>query len=75
MLPVADVDGVTGLTTVGACFLPASVLVPSFVIKRHAMLLIADTFRVTNSSTVITNSFCSVNGNIFRFIIVSVWLY
>lgn len=69
MLPVANIDGVTDLTTVGACFAPASILVPSFVIKRHAMLLIADTFRVINSSTVITDSFCSINGNIFRFIV------
>ena len=49
MLPVANVDGVTYLTAVSACFPSASVLVPSFVIKRHTMLLVANAFRVTDS--------------------------
>ena len=69
MLPVANVDGVTYLTAVSACFPSASVLVPSFVIKRHTMLLVANAFRVTDSSTVIADGFSSINGNIFRFII------
>ena len=67
MLPVAHIDGVTYLTTVSACLSSASAPVSCFVIKRHAMLLVTNVFGVTGSSTVIADSFCSINGNIFRF--------
>ena len=67
MFLVTNVDGMAYLAAVGARFSSVIALVPSIIIGRHTMLLIADAFHMANASTEITNGFCSVNGNIFGF--------
>ena len=69
MLLVADVNGVSDLIAVSACFSIPHVIISAFsiVIEQHPMLLIADVFHMSSSSAEIANSFRGIDGDISRF--------
>lgn len=67
VLLIANINCVSYLATVGACFSSSIILVSRVVVRRDPMFLITHIFHMTSATTELTNGLCGINGNILRF--------